>query len=167
MKLFNLNGWWRLYITFIACWLLATCTSYYYSLPEFDQDPEQIASFEIREHIMYVQSMRDPLSQHQEADRLCEAAYAASNQRQNKNECMSFLITPKEVSATAHPFIRIAIEKPMLSKKTMEAKERIWEEKKPLIIHESIRHARIATIVPLLVLAMGYATAWIRKGFNR
>ena len=166
MKAFKLNGWWRLYITFLACWMGATCVSYYYSFPDFDQDPEQIASSEIRAHITRVQQMNDALAQHQEADRLCEAAYVASKQRQNKNECMSFLITPKDISITTQSFIRLAIERPILDEKTREVEERIWEDKKPQIIQESVRHAKIAAIVPLLVLAIGHAVAWIRRGFN-
>lgn len=164
MNKYHLNGWWRLYIAFIAIWLSASAISYFYSLPDFNENPEQIASNEIQNYIDDVQAMTDPIALHQEADQLCEEAYNVS--KLNKNECMSFLITPKEVSIGTRALISLAIERPMLPRKINEVEERLFEEKKPKIISETIRHIRIATTVPLTILAIGYAAAWIRRGFQ-
>ncbi|WP_290867867.1 hypothetical protein [Aquabacterium sp.] len=164
MKNVSLNGWWRLYVVFTFIWLAATVASYYYSLPKFDEDPEQIAYGELRNQIEAVQRIRDPLELHKEADRLCEEAYNLT--KINKNSCMSFMITPDAKKASSNVLMMIHVTKPLLANKIQQVKERIAEEQKPQIIHESIRHLRIALTVPIITLIAGLSLAWIRRGFK-
>ena len=162
----RLNGWMRLYIVVVAGWVTYATYSFILVLPGWpDAESLEIRALaQITSEIDDIRRTPSIDARFRRADQFCEIAYDTG--KFNKNECMEFLMNPGKREATADAILAVSIASQMKSSRTKILKSESRDRYQAALAQYLPSYVWQLVGIPFVLLVVGYAIAWIRRGFE-
>ena len=166
-----LNGWIRLYIVAVALWAVFLSYLLYTAMPirASDCSMEHRAAALLTEEIDRILRARDPIERFQAADGFCDRWYFKASEQMpsaNKNQCLEFLVATDRnvVAANAHTLItlRAPFQKELVRELREARDSQFRSDLGDLLPHFAVQFSGGAAGL----LAIGFLSAWVRRGFG-